>query len=126
MRASACEHVHGWFRVFHGYVPMWNRFVEPRFSAYHCGLAPDGVARGSVVPRRTKLIYKADRGPWLFVISSTDLKLVEPVEPDLETLTGTASIVFHDSWNQVEPVEPKIPRESLRFVALQVGGVSLM
>ena len=79
-----------------------------------------------MVPRKTKLAFVADRGPWLFVISSTDLKLVEPVEPDLETLTVTASIVFHDSWNQVEPVEPKIPRESLRFVALQVGGVSLM
>jgi len=32
---------------------------------------------------------------------------VEPVEPGSVTPAFTALFVFHDSWNQVEPVEPE-------------------
>jgi len=46
---------------------------------------------------------------------------MEPVEPSPITSILTALFVFHESWNQMEPVEPKIIRQSLRFVALLVG-----
>ena len=81
--ASTCMCHANMFRVFHGCVPMWNHFMEPCFSAWQCVSATHQLARGSVVPRRTNRMFLADRGPQLFVLCSTNLEQVEPVEPDL-------------------------------------------
>ena len=61
---------------------------------------------GSVVPRRTNPSILTDTEPRLLIIDSLNLEQVEPVEPDHEPRTVIIFIVFHDLWNQVEPVEP--------------------
>ena len=71
---SVCERlragapcVHDWFRVFHGHVPMWNRFMEPPQTACQCVVMCSRRDFGSTVPRKSKQSFVADRGPWLFV-----------------------------------------------------------
>lgn len=86
---------------------MWNHFVEPELYAWACGFETDGRARGSMVPFISELCPEMNPGPWFLDKGLEDLKLVEPVEPNPTTLTFVGLIVFHDSWNHVEPVEPK-------------------
>ena len=86
---SLHSHAWGMFRWFHGLNPMWNQFVEPRQSYILYGFACQRNIFGSMVPRKTKL---------------------DPVEPSPITSILMPLFVFHESWNQVEPVEPQIAR----------------
>ena len=99
--------LHLWFRLFHRHVPMWNHIVEPILNAWECGFATAKLHSGSAVPRISELCTEMNRGSWFLVLGLEDLKLVEPVEPNPTTLTVVGLIVFHYSWNQVEPCGTK-------------------